>query len=48
MSPETVKSMTMMAIALPTMFTVIIGFIAATTCLGEMLRYDPSKESYDD
>ena len=48
MSPETVKSMTMMAIALPTMFSVILGFIAATTCLRKMFPYDPSKESDND
>lgn len=48
MSPEVTKAVTMMAIALPTMFLVIACFIAATSGLRKLFPYDPSEDADDD
>jgi len=44
----TLKALTMMAIALPTMFAVILIFMAATTGLHKMFPAPPEEESGDD
>ena len=47
MSQDLSNALTMMGIALPTMFAVIIGFILATTGLRKLFPYDPEKDSDD-
>ena len=44
MNPATVKALTMMAIALPTMFLVILVFMGATTLLHKTFPAPPEEE----
>lgn len=44
MNPATVKALTMMVIALPTMFAVILVFMAATTALHKTFPAPPEEE----
>ena len=44
MNPATIKALTMMAIALPTMFAVILVFMGATTLLSKHSLHRPKKK----
>ncbi len=48
MNPATVKALTMMAIALPTMFAVIAVFMLATTALHKTFPAPPEEEGGDE
>ncbi len=48
MNGETVKALTMMAIALPTMFAVIAVFMLATTVLHKTFPAPPEEEGGDE
>jgi len=48
MNPATVKAITMMVIALPTMFAVIAVFMLATTVLHKTFPAPPEEESGDE
>ena len=48
MNPATVKALTMMAIALPTMFAVIAVFMLATTALHKTFPAPPEEEGEDE
>ena len=48
MNPATVKALTMMAIALPTMFAVILIFMGATTLLHKTFPAPVEEETEDE
>ena len=48
MNPATVKALTMMAIALPTMFAVIAVFMVATTALHKAFPAPAEEEETDE
>ena len=48
MNPATIKALTMMAIALPTMFAVILVFMAATRALHKAFPASEEPEDDDD
>ena len=47
MLPATTKALTLMAIALPTMFAVIAVFIAATVALNKAFPYNEEDDDND-
>jgi H+/gluconate symporter-like permease len=48
MNGETVKALTMMAVALPTMFAVIAVFMMATTALHKAFPAPPEEEGEEE
>ena len=48
MNGETIKALTMMAVALPTMFVVIAVFMMATTALHKAFPAPPEEEGGDE
>ena len=48
MNGETLKALTMMAVALPTMFAVIAVFMLATTALHKAFPAPPEEEGEED